>query len=151
MSIICSSCGQIENTFINDSNIDTAVSSRTNIIQFFINYHIAVNTLYRQKIVRDNTLYNASTYNVDFITTRYNTAFIDSIKSVYYSDSIGNTKIVFDSVLNATFITDITDISDMDSFSFFNLLHSYVKLIYKTHSDKYNLQLKFSKIILENT
>ena len=137
LSIICSSCGQIKDTFINDFNIDNAVSSKTNIINFFINYHIAVNTLYRTQIVIKNTEYDSSPYTEKSITTRYNNEFIESIKNDY-SDSTSDTKIIFDSVLDAT----IT--SNMDNF--FTLFHSYVKLIYKTHSDKYNLQLKFSKI-----
>jgi hypothetical protein len=137
LSIICSSCGQIKDTFINDSDIDNAVISRTNIINFFIKYHIAVNTLYRTQIVIKNTVYDSLQYTETFITTRYNNEFIKLIKNDYI-DSTQETKIIFDSILNAT----IT--SNMDSF--FTLFHSYVKLIYKTHSDKYNLQLRFSKI-----
>ena len=42
--LMCSSCSKNKDKFIENSNVDFAVSSKTNLIQFFCDYHKTINT-----------------------------------------------------------------------------------------------------------
>jgi hypothetical protein len=79
IKIGCSSCGN-KDTFAENSDIDTVVNSKINLIQFFCNYHKTVNTKYRQTIQP----YNLDIYTTDFIIDRYtNNDYISFIETKY--------------------------------------------------------------------
>lgn len=125
--IICSSCSKNKDTFIENYDIDLAVSSKTNIIQFFCDYHKEVNIKYRPPIVLTNTKYEADLFNADFIIERYTkNDYISLIETTYNLNLYKNFQL-----------------NSMDSF--FQLFQSCAKEIYK-ESDKYALQLKFSSV-----
>ena len=127
LSIICSSCSKNKDTFIQNYDIDLAVSSKTNIIQFFCDYHKEVNIKYRPPIVTTNTKYDVDLYNTDFIIERYTkNDYISFIETTYNLNLYKNFKLNY-----------------MDSF--FHLFHSCTKQIYR-ESDKYDFQFKFSPI-----
>ena len=68
LGIICSSCGGNKDTFIANYDTDLAVSSKTNIIQFFCDYHKYVNiTLRPQK----HFSYEPDIFTTNFIIDRY--------------------------------------------------------------------------------
>ena len=68
LGIICSSCGGNKDNFISKYDIDLAVSSKTNIIQFFCDYHKYVNiTLRPQK----HFSYEPDIFTSNFIIDRY--------------------------------------------------------------------------------
>ena len=126
LSIICSSCSKNKDTFIANYDIDLAVSSKTNIIQFFCDYHKEVNIKYRPPIVT-NAKYDADLFTTDFIIERYTkNDYISLIETTYNLNLYKNFQL-----------------NSMDSF--FHLFHSCTKLIYK-ETDKYDLQLKFSSV-----
>ena len=128
LSIICSSCGGNKDTFIQNYNIDLAVSSKTNIIQFFCDYHKEVNIKYRSPLITTNTKYEVDLYNTDFIIERYTkNDYISLIETTYNLNLYKNFQF-----------------NSMDSF--FHLFHSCTKLIYRLESDKYDFQFKFSPI-----
>lgn len=77
---ICSSCNKTKDTFIETSDLDLVVSSRDNLIQFFCNYHIEVNTKYRPQVYS----YNPEIYNIQYIFDKYtNNDFIGLIETNY--------------------------------------------------------------------
>ena len=128
LSIICSSCNRNKDTFIESYDIDLAVSSKTNIIQFFSNYHKEVNIKYRPPIVTTNAKYDADLFTTDFIIERYTkNDYISLIETTYNLNLYKNFQF-----------------NSMDSF--FHLFHSCTKLIYRLESDKYDFQFKFSPI-----
>jgi hypothetical protein len=128
LSIICSSCSRNKDTFIENYDIDLAVSSKTNIIQFFSNYHKEVNIKYRPQIVTTNAKYDADLFTTDFIIERYTkNDYISLIETTYNLNLYKNFQL-----------------NSMDSF--FQLFHSCSKLIYRLESDKYDFQFKFSPI-----
>jgi hypothetical protein len=125
LSIICSSCSRNKDTFIQNYDIDLAVSSKTNIIQFFSNYHKEVNIKYRAPIVTTNSKYQADLFTTDFIIERYTkNDYISLIETTYNLNLYKNFQL-----------------NSMDSF--FQLFHSCSKLIYRLESDKYDFQFKF--------
>ena len=126
--IICSSCSKNKDTFIENYDIDLAVSSKTNIIQFFSNYHKEVNIKYRPPIVTTNAKYDADLFTTDFIIERYTkNDYISLIETTYNLNLYKNFQF-----------------NSMDSF--FHLFQSCSKLIYRLESDKYDFQFKFSPI-----
>ena len=128
LSIICSSCGGNKDTFIQNYNIDLAVSSKTNIIQFFSNYHKEVNIKYRPPIVTTNAKYDADLFTTDFIIERY-------------------TKNDYISLIETTYNLNLYKNFQLNSMDiFFQLFQSCSKLIYRLESDKYDFQFKFSPI-----
>ena len=127
LSIICSSCSANKDNFIQNYDIDLAVSSKTNIIQFFSNYHKEVNIKYRPPIVTTNAKYDADLFTTDFIIERYTkNDYISLIETTYNLNLYKNFQL-----------------NSMDSF--FHLFQSCTRQIYR-ESDKYALQLKFSSI-----
>jgi hypothetical protein len=127
LSIICSSCSKNKDTFIQNYDIDLAVSSKINIIQFFCDYHKEVNIKYRPPIVTTNTNYDADLFTTDFIIERYTkNDYISLIETTYNLNLYKNFQL-----------------NSMDSF--FHLFHSCTKQIY-SEVDKYALQLKFSTV-----
>jgi hypothetical protein len=127
LSIICSSCSRNKDTFIANYDIDLAVSSKTNIIQFFCDYHKEVNIKYRPPIVVTNTNYDSSLYTSEFIIERYTkNDYISLIETTYNLNLYKNFQL-----------------NSMDTF--FQLFQSCSKLIYK-EADKYDFQFKFSSL-----
>ena len=125
--IICSSCSKNKDTFIANYDIDLAVSSKTNIIQFFCDYHKEVNIKYRPPIVTTNAKYEADLYNTNFIIERYTkNDYISLIETTYNLNLYKNFQL-----------------NSMDSF--FQLFQSCAKEIYK-ETDKYALKLNFSSV-----
>ena len=128
LSIICSSCSKNKDTFIANYDIDLAVSSKTNIIQFFCDYHKEVNIKYRPPIVTTNAKYEADLFNTEFIIERYTkNDYISLIETTYNLNLYKNFQF-----------------NSMDSF--FQLFQSCAKEIYRLESDKYDFQFKFSPI-----
>ena len=128
LSIICSSCSKNKDTFIENYDIDLAVSSKTNIIQFFSNYHKEVNIKYRPPIVTTNAKYDADLFTTDFIIERY-------------------TKNDYISLIETTYNLNLYKNFQLNSMDiFFQLFQSCSKLIYRLESDKYDFQFKFSPI-----
>ena len=126
--IICSSCSKNKDTFIANYDIDLAVSSKTNIIQFFCDYHKEVNIKYRPPIVTTNAKYDADLFTTDFIIERYTkNDYISLIETTYNLNLYKNFQL-----------------NSMDCF--FHLFHSCTKLIYRLEPDKYDFQFKFSPI-----
>ena len=127
LSIICSSCSKNKDTFIANYDIDLAVSSKTNIIQFFCDYHKEVNIKYRPPIVTTNAKYDADLFTTDFIIERYTkNDYISLIETTYNLNLYKNFQF-----------------NSMDSF--FQLFQSCAKEIYK-ETDKYALKLNFSSV-----
>ena len=128
LSIICSSCSRNKDTFIEKYDIDLAVSSKTNIIQFFCDYHKEVNIKYRPPLIATNAKYDADLFTTDFIIERYTkNDYISLIETTYNLNLYKNFQL-----------------NSMDSF--FQLFQSCSKLIYRLESDKYDFQFKFSPI-----
>jgi len=68
MPFFCSTCGNNkQDLFIQNYDLDLAVSSRINLVQFFCNYHIEINTKYR----KSKEFYNPDTYNPTYIINKY--------------------------------------------------------------------------------
>jgi len=79
IKIGCSSCGN-KDIFVENSDMDTVVNSKINLIQFFCDYHKIVNTKYRRTIQP----YNLDMYTTDFIIDRYtNNDYISFIETKY--------------------------------------------------------------------
>ena len=128
--IICSSCSKNKDTLIETYDIDLAVSSRLNIIDFFCNYHKEVNIKYRPSIININAKYDPQVYTTDFIIKRYTTNdYISFIESNYNLN------------LYKLFQSNTMD-------SFFQLFYNFTKQFYKLEAEKYNVQinLKISAI-----
>jgi len=127
LSILCSSCSKTKDTFIENYDVDLAVSSKINIIQFFCDYHKEVNINYRLPIVVSNTKYDADLYTTDFIIERY-------------------TKNDYISLIETTYHLNLYKHFQLNSMnSFFHSFHNCTKQIYK-ETDKYELKLTFSSI-----
>ena len=127
LSIICSSCSRKKDTFIQNYDIDLAVSSKTNIIQFFCDYHKEVNIKYRPSLITTNTKYESDLFNTEFIIERYTkNDYISLIETTYNLNLYKNFQL-----------------NSMDTF--FQLFQSCSKLIYR-EADKYDFQFKFSPI-----
>ena len=129
LSILCSSCSKNKDTFIENYDIDVAVSSKINMIQFFCDYHKEVNIKYRPPIVVTNTKYDADLFTTDFIIERY-------------------TKNDYISLIETTYQLNLYKHFQLNSMdNFFPLFHNCTKQIYR-ESDKYELHLTFSRYTL---
>ena len=127
LGIICSSCGGNKDNFISKYDIDLAVSSKTNIIQFFCDYHKYVNTTLRPQ---KHFSYEPDIYTTDFIIDRYT-------KNDYIS--------LFDTTYNINLFL-LFQQNSMDDF--FLLFHKNVKeIISYKEPDKYDFEIKFSTLL----
>jgi hypothetical protein len=81
LNIICSTCSNnIKDDFIENINLDLAVSSKNNLIQFFCDYHIKINSQYRYQLNN----YDSSIYNVEYILNKYNqNDYVSYIENIY--------------------------------------------------------------------
>ena len=127
LGIICSSCGGNKDNFISKYDIDLAVSSKTNIIQFFCDYHKYVNTTLRQQI---HFSYEPDIYTTEFIIDKY-------------------TKNDYISLIDATYNINLVSMFQQNSLNdFFLLFHKNVKeIISYKESDKYDFEIKFSTLL----
>ena len=127
LGIICSSCGGNKDTFIANYDTDLAVSSKTNIIQFFCDYHKYVNTTLRPQ---KHFSYEPDIYTTDFIIDRY-------------------TKNDYISLINTTYNINLVSLFQQNSMDdFFLLFHKNVKeIISYKEPDKYDFEIKFSTLL----
>ena len=80
LNLICSSCNNIKDQYLEKIDIELAVSSRNNLIDFFCNYHIEINLKYRPQINN----YDYSIYNKEYILNKYtNNDFTTFIENKY--------------------------------------------------------------------
>ena len=128
LGIICSSCSsKNKDTFISNYNVDLAVSSKTNIIQFFCNYHKNINTTLREV---KHFSYEPDIYTTKFIIDRY-------------------TKNDYISLINDTYKINLFSLFQQNSMDdFFLLFHKKVKEIvsYK-EPNKYDFDITFSILL----
>jgi hypothetical protein len=127
LGIICSSCGGNKDTFISKYDTDLAVSSKTNLIQFFCDYHKNVNTTLRQQT---HFSYEPDIYTTEFIIDRYTT-----------NDYI--------SLIDATYNINLVSMFQQNSMDdFFLLFHKNVKeIISYKELDKYDFDITFSTLV----
>ena len=127
LGIICSSCGGNKDTFIANYDTDLAVSSKTNIIQFFCDYHKYVNTTLRPQ---KHFSYEPDIYTTDFIIDRY-------------------TKNDYISLINTTYNINLVSLFQQNSMDdFFLLFHKNVKeIISYKEPTKYDFEIKFSTLL----
>ena len=127
LGIICSSCSGNKDTFIVKYNTDLAVSSKTNLIHFFCDYHKYVNTTLRPQ---KHFNYEPDIYTTDFIINRYTKndyiLFIDTTYNI-------NLFLMFQQ-------------NSMDDF--FLLFHKNVKeIISYKEPNNYDFEIKFSTLL----
>ena len=67
LTLFCHSCNNIKDTFIEKTDLDIVVSSKNNLINFFREYHIFINTNLRFL----NNNYDSSIFTNDFIIEKY--------------------------------------------------------------------------------
>lgn len=127
LGIICSSCSGNKDTFISKYNTDLAVSSKTNLIQFFCDYHKYVNTTLRPQ---KHFSYEPDIYTTKFIIDRY-------------------TKNDYISLINATYNINLVSLFQQNSMDdFFLLFHKNVKeIISYKEPDKYDFEIKFYTLL----
>ena len=127
LGIICSSCSGNKDTFISKYNTDLAVSSKTNLIQFFCDYHKNVNTTLRPQ---KHFSYEPDIYTTNFIIDRY-------------------TKNDYISLINTTYNINLVSMFQQNSMDdFFLLFHKNVKeIISYKEPDKYDFEIKFSTLL----
>ena len=127
LGIICSSCGGNKDNFISKYDIDLAVSSKTNIIQFFCDYHKYVNTTLRPQ---KHFSYEPDIYTTDFIIDRY-------------------TKNDYISLINTTYNINLVSLFQQNSMDdFFLLFHKNVKeIISYKEPNNYDFEIKFSTLL----
>ena len=125
LGIICSSCSGNKDTFIAKYDTDLAVSSKTNLIQFFCDYHKHVNTTLRQQ---KHFNYEPDIYTTEFIIDRY-------------------TKNDYISFINTRYNINLFSLFQQNSMDdFFPLFHKNVKeIIYYKEPNKYDFEIIFSK------
>lgn len=128
LSIICSSCSsKNKDTFIAKYDTDLAVSSKTNLIQFFCEYHKNVNTTLRPQ---KHFSYDPDIYTAEFIIDRYT-------KNDYIS--------LIDSAYNINLVSLFQQNSLND---FFLLFHKNVKeIISYKEPNKYDFDITFSTLL----
>ena len=127
LGIICSSCSGNKDTFIAKYNTDLAVSSKTNLIQFFCDYHKYVNTTLRPQ---KHFSYEPDIYTTEFIIDRY-------------------TKNDYISLINTTYNINLVSLFQQNSMDdFFLLFHKNVKeIISYKEPDKYDFEINFSTLL----
>ena len=127
LGIICSSCSGNKDTFIANCDTDLAVSSKTNLIQFFCDYHKYVNTTLRPQ---KHFSYEPDIYTTEFIIDRYT-------KNDYISLIDGTYNINLFLMFQQNYMDD-----------FFLLFHKNVKeIISYKEPNKYHFDITFSKLI----
>ena len=127
LGIICSSCGGNKDNFIANYDTDLAVSSKTNIIQFFCDYHKYVNTTLRQQI---HFSYEPDIYTTEFIIDKY-------------------TKNDYISLIDATYNINLVSMFQQNSLNdFFLLFHKNVKeIISYKEPNNYDFDITFSTLL----
>jgi hypothetical protein len=127
LGIICSSCGGNKDKFISKYDTDLAVSSKTNLIQFFCDYHKHVNTKLRPQ---EQFNYEPDIYTNEFIIDRY-------------------TKNDYISLINTTYNINLFSLFQQNSMDdFFILFNKNVKeIISYKEPNKYNFEIKFSILL----
>ena len=127
LGIICSSCSGNKDTFIAKYNTDLAVSSKTNLIQFFCDYHKNVNTTLRPQ---KHFSYEPDIYTTEFIIDKY-------------------TKNDYISLINTTYNINLISLFQQNSMDdFFLLFHKNIKeIISYKEPDKYDFEIKFSTLL----
>lgn len=80
LNLICLSCNNVRDQYVENIDLDSVLSSRNNLIDFFCNYHIEINTKYRPQINN----YNYLLYNKEYIINKYtNNDYIKIIEDKY--------------------------------------------------------------------
>jgi len=127
LGIICSSCSGNKDTFISKYNTDLAVSSKTNLIQFFCDYHKNVNTTLRPQ---KHFSYEPDIYTTKFIIDRY-------------------TKNDYISLINTTYNINLVLLFQQNSMDdFFLLFHKNVKeIISYKEPNNYDFEITFSTLL----
>ncbi len=127
LGIICSSCSGNKDTFISKYNTDLAVSSKTNLIQFFCDYHKYVNTTLRPQ---KHFSYEPDIYTAEFIIDRY-------------------TKNDYISFIDVAYNINLVSLFQQNSMDdFFLLFHKNVKeIISYKEPDKYDFDINFSTLL----
>jgi hypothetical protein len=127
LGIICSSCSGNKDTFIANYDIDLAVGSKTNLIQFFCDYHKYVNTTLRPQ---KHFSYEPEIYTTEFIIDRY-------------------TKHDYISFIDTTYNINLFSLFQQKSMdNFFILFHKNVKeIISYKEPNNYDFDITFSKLI----
>ena len=127
LGIICSSCGGNKDKFISNYDTNLAVSSKTNLIRFFCDYHKYVNTTLRPQ---KHFSYEPDIYTTNFIIDRY-------------------TKNDYISLINTTYNINLFLMFQQNSMDdFFLLFHKNVKeIISYKEPDKYDFEIKFSTLL----
>ena len=127
LGIICSSCSGNKDTFIAKYNTDLAVSSKTNLIQFFCDYHKNVNTTLRPQ---KHFSYEPDIYTTEFIIDKY-------------------TKNDYISLINTTYNINLISLFQQNSMDdFFLLFHKNVKeIISYKEPNNYDFEIKFSTLL----
>jgi len=126
LGVICSSCGGNKDKFISNYDTDLAVSSKTNLIQFFCDYHKHVNTKLRPQ---EQFNYEPDTYTTEFIIDRY-------------------TKNDYISFINTRYNINLFSLFQQNSMDdFFLLFHKNVKeIISYKEANNYDFEITFSKL-----
>jgi hypothetical protein len=127
LGIICSSCDKNKDTFIANYDTDLAVSSKTNLIQFFCDYHKYVNTTLRPQ---KHFSYEPDIYTTNFIIDRY-------------------TKNDYISFIDTTYNINLVSLFQQNSLNdFFLLFHKNVKeIISYKEPNKYDFDITFSALL----
>jgi hypothetical protein len=127
LGIICSSCSGNKDNFITKYDTDLAVSSKTNLIQFFCDYHKYVNTTLRPQ---KHFSYEPEIYTTEFIIDRY-------------------TKNDYISLIDRTYNINLVSLFQQNSMDdFFPLFNKNVKeIIYYKEPNNYDFEITFSKLI----
>ena len=127
LGIICSSCGGNKDKFISNYDTNLAVSSKTNLIRFFCDYHKYVNTTLRPQ---KHFSYEPDIYTTEFIIDRY-------------------TKNDYISLIDGTYNINLFLMFQQNSMDdFFLLFHKNVKeIISYKEPDKYDFEIKFSTLL----
>jgi len=127
LGIICSSCDKNKDTFIAKYDTDLAVSSKTNLIQFFCEYHKNVNTTLRPQ---KHFSYEPEIYTTEFIIDRY-------------------TKNDYISFIDRTYNINLVSLFQQNSMDdFFLLFHKNVKeIIYYKEPNNYDFEITFSTLL----
>jgi hypothetical protein len=128
LGIICSSCNsKNKDTFISNYDKELAVSSKTNLIQFFCDYHKRVNTTLRQQ---EHFSYEPDIYTTEFIIDRY-------------------TKNDYISLIDVAYNINLFSLFQQNSMDdFFLLFHKNVKeIISYKEPNKYDFDISFSTLL----
>ena len=127
LGIICSSCGGNKDKFVSNYDTNLAVSSKTNLIRFFCDYHKYVNTTLRPQ---KHFSYEPDIYTTNFIIDRY-------------------TKNDYISFIDTTYNINLFLMFQQNSMDdFFLLFHKNVKeIISYKEPNNYDFEIKFSTLL----